>query len=463
MKEKLKILMLGWEFPPILTGGLGIACFGLSKALSKYVELTVIVPQSDAHFPAEGFNLIGLNHFPYPSPMASPEEKVPYDYANFATLHKINIALNPYPVYTSDPSYSIQETQIEPNVPSKFSSSNLELTSPQEFHEMEIMLDSTPGLKASEAYALFQDKDIYGPNIMRKVAAYTEIVCQLSQNLDFDLIHAHDWITFAAALKIKEQSGKPLVVHIHSLETDRVNTDARNEVYFLEKYAMEQADRVVPVSDFTKKNIIQYYGIASEKITTVHNGVESVQKFKQQKENPKEQWVVFLGRVTRQKGPFMILETALKLIKRMPTVRFYVAGLGDQLGHLKYLVDRSGVSSYFVFTGFISKKEVGELLSRADVYFMPSISEPFGLSALEAAQFEVPCIISKQSGVSELMPNALKADFWDTDKFSDLLHGVLNFEGIRETLVSLTRKDLEKINWERSAITVFEKVYQELT
>jgi len=441
LSPKPKVLTLGWEFPPLLTGGLGIACYGLAKALSKYVDLTVIVPQSDPNLPTEHFKLIGLNHIPFTQSESLKEsqlEKLRYDYADFATVKKIDLDLNPYPLEIP----LIESILIQKK-------------------GLELFKEPIIELKASEAFALFQDKDIYGPNIMRKVAAYTEVVCRLSENIDFDMIHAHDWITFAAAIKIKERTGKPLLVHIHSLETDRVHPQARNDVYYIEQAAMQMADRVLPVSQFTRDNIVQYYGIPYQKITPIHNGVEPIQKFKNKKSNQKEKWVVFLGRVTRQKGPFMILETALKLIKRMPEVKFYVAGLGDQLGHLKYLVYENNVQDYFVFTGFISKKEVGELLSRADVYFMPSISEPFGLSAVEAAQFDVPCIISKQSGVSELMPNALKADFWDTDKFSDLLHAVMNFEGIRETLVNLTRKDLEKINWEISARNVFEKVYQD--
>jgi len=441
LKSKLKVLTLGWEFPPLLTGGLGIACYGLAKALSKKVDLTVLVPQSYTGLPTENFQLIGLNHIPFTHKETIKErnlEEIQYRLEDFATVEKIDIELNPYPVYS-------------PFTKTKISAEKNNV----------LLMEPVMELKASEAFALFQDKDIYGPNIMRKVAAYTEVVCRLAENIEFDIIHCHDWITFAAGIKLKEASGKPLVVHIHSLESDRVHPDARNDVYYLEQQGMQMADRVLPVSDFTRQNIIQYYGIPGDKITTVHNGIEPVEKFKNKKDKPGEKWVVFLGRVTRQKGPYMIFETALKLIKRMPEVKFYVAGLGDQLGHLKYLVEQNNIQDYFVFTGFISKAEVGELLSRADVYFMPSISEPFGLSALEAAQFDVPCVISKQSGVSELMPNALKADFWDTNKFSDLLYAVMNFEGIKETLVGLTRKDLEKINWEIAATTIFEKVYKD--
>jgi glycosyltransferase involved in cell wall biosynthesis len=441
LKPKLKVLTLGWEFPPLLTGGLGIACYGLAKSLSKLVDLTVIVPQSNPELPTENFQLIGLNHIPFTKTEGIQEkslEQFQYNYEDFAVVKKIGIELNPYPVYQTQ---FLREISISKN--------------------QTLVQEPLVELRASEAYDLFQDKDIYGPNIMRKVAAYTEVVCRLADSIPFDIIHCHDWITFAAGIKIKEKTGKPLVVHIHSLETDRVHPDARNDVYYLEQSGMQMADRVLPVSDFTAGNIVQFYGIPRNKITTVHNGIEPVHKFKNKKDNPEEKWVVFLGRVTRQKGPYMILETALKLIKRMPHVKFFVAGLGDQLGHLKYLVDQTGMHNSFVFTGFISKKEVGELLSRADVYFMPSISEPFGLSALEAAQFDVPCVISKQSGVSELMPNALKADFWDTNKFSDLLYALLNFEGISETLVNLTEKDLEKITWDRAANTVFKKVYSE--
>ena len=597
MKSRPKILVLGWEFPPLLTGGLGIACYGLSKALAEYADLTVIVPRSDPEFKITQFNLIGLNHIKLEdmshdnseisqrqnrdrSLAEVNRERSDNDYHKFAAVHEIEADFDPYPASSLGKLYRGM-AHFDPGNSSGSGFTTLTHT----------QINKSIVLNAAEAEALFSDMDVYGPNIMRKVAAYTEVVCKLSMTLDFDLIHAHDWITYTAAVRIKQLTGKPMVVHVHSLETDRVDTNARNTVYEIERNGMFAADRILPVSNFTRDNIIAHYGIDPGKLSTVYNGIAPVKAYKTDKPvvikqalekvdrgqadfvntnftpavarantasdnlvdlpaeifnsrfslepdfiyrskeeiykaapysatamdktksgpdqseadlqdlrisnsamlesgqlspemiKPKdlgkkqalvdsnhpdnfnslktEKWVVFLGRVTRQKSPFMMLETARKLVKKMKNVKFFVAGTGDQLGSLKHQVEQEGLEEYFVFTGFISKAEVGLLLSRADVYFMPSISEPFGLSAVEAAQFDVPCVISKQSGVSELLTHALKANFWDTDKFSDLLYAVLNFDGIKETIVGHTRTDLNAITWQNAAKTVSE-IYTEL-
>lgn len=398
----------------MLTGGLGPACYGLSKALSNYVDLTIIIPRSDINFRLEKANIIGLNNL---SPEDIHEELVTHNYQKFSVLEVANVDVDSYPIDV------------------KVNFDNYEIT-PQ------------------EAHTLFADTDSYGPNIMRKVAAYTDLVMKLAEKHEFDIIHAHDWITFPAALKIKQMTKKPLVVHVHSLESDRVHPEARNMVYDIEQEAMQKADRVFPVSNFTKENIVKFYGIHPDKIVPVHNGVDTTQSFKTKKTND-EKWVLFLGRITRQKGPEFLFETAAKLIRKMDNVRFYIAGTGDRLLELKHKTEMSGLQDKILFTGHIGKPQVKDLLSKVDAYFMPSISEPFGLSALEAAQFDVPCVISKQSGVAEVLPNALKADYWDTNKLANYLYGVLNYQGLRETIVENTRKDIQKISWEKAAREVY--------
>lgn len=414
MNRKLKILKLGWEFPPMLTGGLGPACYGLSKALSNYVDLTIIIPRSDINFKLEQANIIGLNHLTYED---IKEEIVTHEYQEFAVLEVANVQVDSYPI---DVKVNLEEYAVT----------------------------------AHEANALFADTDSYGPNIMRKVAAYTDVVLKLAEKHDFDIIHAHDWITFPAALKIKQKTRKPLVVHVHSLESDRVHPGARNMVYDIELEAMQKADRIIPVSNFTKENIVKFYGINPNKIIPVHNGIDSTEAFKIKRAN-NEKWVLFLGRVTRQKGPEFLFETAAKLIKKMDNVRFYIAGTGDRLLELKHKTEMNGLQDKIIFTGHINKTEVRNLLSQVDAYFMPSISEPFGLSALEAAQFDVPCVISKQSGVSEVLPNALKADYWDTNKLANYLYGVLNYQGLKETIIEHTREDIQNVSWEKAAQEVY--------
>ncbi len=404
----------------MLTGGLGPACYGLSKALSNYVDLTIIVPRSDINFKLEQANIIGLNNLTYEDVKL---ELKTHSYKEFAVTETVHVQIDSYPI---DIKMNLEEFTVT----------------------------------GHEANALFADTDSYGPNIMKKVAAYTDMVLKLAAKHDFDIIHAHDWITFPAALKIKQRTRKPLVVHVHSLESDRVHPGARNMVYEIEQEAMQKADMVIPVSHFTKENIIRFYGINPDKITPVHNGIDETTSFKVKRDN-NEKWVLFLGRVTRQKGPEYLFETAAKLIKKMDNVKFYIAGTGDRLLELKHKTEMSGLQDKIIFTGHISKPEVKDLLSKADAYFMPSISEPFGLSALEAAQFDIPCVISRQSGVAEVLPNALKADYWDTNKLANYLYGVLNYDGLKDTLIENTRKDVANVSWEKAAQEVYNS-YQSL-
>ncbi|HRH36084.1 MAG TPA: glycosyltransferase family 4 protein, partial [Catalimonadaceae bacterium] len=324
--------------------------------------------------------------------------------------------------------------------------------------------EEAKALKAPEAIrALYSTNEPYGPNIMQKVATYAEVVSNMALEMDFDVIHAHDWITYPAAVKIKEKTGKPLVIHIHSLETDRVGEKAKgewNRVFEVERIGMEKADRIIPVSRYTQECAMEHYGIPEHKFFPVHNAIDPVPTIRIPNQSG-EKLVLFLGRVTFQKGPDFMVETAWKLLQVYPNVMFFVAGVGDLLDELKQKVLERRIDHKFVFAGFLSKTNVRRILSQADVYFMPSVSEPFGLSALEAAQFDVPCVISSQSGVSEVLPNALKADYWDTEKFANYIYGLLNYDGIREDVVARTKKDIASLSWDDSAQDVME-IYQTL-
>lgn len=417
--NRIRVLMLGWEFPPILTGGLGPACYGLAKALAPFTDLKIILPKSDLNFKMKRVNLIGLNNFAFD---ATTGEMMVDDFRKFLS-----------------PEF-MDETQPAP---------------------AELRIPFASGEVTGEAaQALFKEQDSYGPDIMRKVKAYTEMVHQLSSKIDFDVIHAHDWVTFPAAVHLKQKTGKPLLVHIHSLETDRAHTEARNPVYHIEHQGMLKADRVLPVSAYTKSTIIHHYGISAEKIFPVYNAIENNDIYKVKREDP-EKRILFLGRITRQKGPEFLLETMVKLCGKAKDVKFIVAGNGDQADWLKEQVTAAGLDEQVEFTGFIKRDKVSALLASADAYFMPSVSEPFGLSALEAAQFNVPCVISQQSGVSEVLHNVLKTDCWDTDKFANYLYAVCHYQGLRDTMVQLTANDVKNISWDNSAREVL-KSYKHL-
>lgn len=417
--NRMRVLMLGWEFPPVVTGGLGPACYGLAKALAGFVELKIILPKTDLSFKMKRVNLIGLNHFDYDSLSA---EMVVDDFRKFLAKEFIDE----------------QKPEAAPLHIPYFSNQ----------------------VAGDEAIRLLNDQHSYGPDVMRKVQAYTTLATGLCDQIDFDVIHAHDWMTFPAAIALKKKTNKPLLVHVHALETDRADPKVRNQVYRIEYKAMMQADRVLPVSGYTKHSIIKNYNIPAAKIFPVYNAIDAG-TISKKANTGKERQILFLGRITRQKGPEFLLDTMIKLCNRMQEVKFIVAGNGDQAEWLKDEVTAAGLKDRVDFTGFITRKQITGLLEKVDAYFMPSVSEPFGLSALEAAQFHVPCVISKQSGVSEVLPNVLKADYWDTDKFADQLYAVCKYNGLRETMIKLTANDLKNISWDNSAREVL-KSYKHL-
>jgi len=308
---------------------------------------------------------------------------------------------------------------------------------------------------------LFNDQDTYGPKVMDKVAAYTEAVMHYASLQDFDVIHAHDWLTFPAAVAIKKQSKKPLVIHVHSLETDRTtNPQARNTVYDIEKKAMGMANMVVSVSQYTKECIEKNYQIESHKIQAVHNGIEPYNPAL--KATPKTvNTILFLGRVTPQKGILYLIETASILLKKIENVQFLIAGIGDQLREAMLLSQQKGISDKIKFLGFLSQEKVKETLAETDVFFMPSVSEPFGLAALEAAQFGIPLVLSKQTGAAELLPNSLRANYWETEKFANYLYATLQYKGLKNELRNATLEDVNYATWEVSA-TAVHQIYKKV-
>lgn len=427
-KKRLKVLMLGWEFPPIMAGGLGTACYGLSKALSEYVDLTLILPTTEKPWQMNGkVEMLGLNYYGLDRHLPAPEAE-----ASFTKITKVHYVeagdLNPYP-------FGIAYDEIQYN----------------------------PDLGPEYVRQLYSSKEPYGSNIMEKVRVFGEVVAQLALTMDFDLIHAHDWITYPAAVKIKEATGKPLVLHIHSLETDRVGPTAKtwwNTVYEIEKAGMQAADRLIPVSHYTKDCAVEHYGIDPHKFHPVYNAIDPAPVYRIPREID-EKIVLFLGRITYQKGPEFMAETAFKLLQKYEKVKFFVAGTGDQLNKLKELCHFFGIYDKFIFAGFLNKARVHQILAQADVYFMPSVSEPFGLSALEAAQFGIPCVLSEQSGVAEVMDHALKADYWDTDSFANYIYALLNYEGLRREMTENTNEELDDMSWDDSAQDVV-AVYETL-
>lgn len=404
--------MLGWEFPPIINGGLGVACHDLSSAMSEYADITMVVPKSSPDFKMKNMNLIGINNIDVDSldhSFGHIAAKLPFK------LHTVPADLNPY--------YS--ESSGEAN-------------------------KAGATLSGKEKLKSFNIESLYGGDIINKVFQYADITTSISAKLEFDVIHAHDWMTMLAGIQIKQQTGKPLVMHIHSLEVDRSGVDSKGWVYDLEKKGMEYADLLMPVSNFTAQNIHQYYGISKEKMTVIHNGSCVVKPYKS-KRRFKEKTVLFVGRLTRQKGPERFLDIASKVLKKNADVRFVMAGTGD---YFRSMIEKSSgenIGNRFHMTGFLNSNKLRGLFSETDVYCMPSVSEPFGLSAVEAAQFGIPCVISKQSGVSEVLSGALTFDHWDINKAASCILNLLDNSTLRKKIVKDAAKNLDKISWGISA------------
>lgn len=429
-----KVMMLGWEFPPVINGGLGVACLGLAKAMRQHVDLSIILPKSDPNYVVEQVELIGLNNL---------------------TLQEIH----DYQAYTT--AYSIFEdvTFIQAEI-SAYGSDPQRVTTP----EKNVSISSKTDVKTTQLkqdLALFEFGDLYGNDLIDRVRQYAHYVVQVAKDKEFDVIWAHDWMTYLAGVELKKATGKPLVIHVHATTYDRGGEQARGWVYDIEKYGMLNADAILPVSEYTGKVCVEHFGADPSKITPIHNGVEWVDTFKEKKSFP-ETLVLFLGRITGQKGPEKFLEIADQVIQKNKKVRFVMAGSGDQLKRIIETGAFKHIGDKFHFTGFLNKQKVNRLLAMTDIYCMPSVSEPFGLSALEAAQFGIPVIISKQSGAAEVMSGALKTDFWDVDLTAQYILDLMEDKEFAGRVVEAGFNDLKNLTWENAASKIMQ-VFNELT
>ncbi|MEM9479649.1 MAG: glycosyltransferase family 4 protein [Verrucomicrobiota bacterium] len=429
---RLRVLMLGWEFPPVINGGLGIACHGLGKAIGKFVDLTFVVPKVDPDFAVENVNLVGLDNLPLDEFALVKNART---LSSVADVIEIESDLSPY--IDADPAVVLR------NDPSP------------------VREDSPPpGRRSVEA---FRGANLYGDDVHHKVTEFARAAGVIASHNPYDVIHAHDWMTFPAGLEAKRTTGKPLVLHVHSLSYDRAGPDGRGWVHEVEKNAMEEADVVIPVSQYTGSIVTGHYGIDPSKVFPVHNGAENVETFRTRKPFP-EKLVLFLGRLTFQKGPEYFLNIAAKVLEKKRDVRFVVAGTGDKLKQLIEHGAYKDVGDRLHFTGFLNKAKVNELLSMTDVYCMPSVSEPFGLSAIEAAQYGIPAVISKQSGVAEVLQRARKADFWDVDLMAEHILDLLEDPSAREDAIRASLEDQKNCTWERAAeriVDIYEQTIHE--
>jgi len=425
----MKALMFGWEFPPHISGGLGTACYGLTKALMKHdVEIIFVVPKAYGDEETESIRLVDASDVV----IDIKDEKFREMISKLSYL-EIDSTLIPY---ADDEEYFRITEQL------------------------------SKGVKAEQLSIKTQKYSFqggYGKNLMEEVKRYALVGAEVARQHQFDIIHSHDWLTYMAGAEAKRISGKPLVVHMHATEFDRSGESVNQLVYDIERAGMEAADIVVAVSHLTRNVVINRYGIAPEKVITVHNGVEpaSTNQFVDAEKKVDEKIVTFLGRITFQKGPEYFIEAAHKVLKRDPNVRFVMAGSGDLLPKMIRRVASLGIATKFHFTGFLKGDDVDKMFGMSDVYVMPSVSEPFGISPLEAMRSNVPVIISKQSGVAEVLKYAIKIDFWDIDAMADAIYGLLHYNSLPEMFKQYGKEEVESIKWDQAGKKV-KDIYENL-
>ena len=420
----MRVLMFGWEFPPHITGGLGTACFGLVKGLTKHgVDVLFVVPKAFGDESKEGFRLLNASDI-----SIDFTETINQEYWNKIKYMEIGSNLIPY-VGPDDFEMTIEEERLKRS-------------------------SQTQNVFGKR----FQFSGKYGKNLMEEVARYAIVASAIAQKNTFDVIHAHDWLTYPAGIAAKQMSGKPLVVHVHATEFDRSGEHVNQTVYDLERVGMEEADLVITVSNLTRQIVIDKYGIPEEKVITVHNAVEPIDKpeIEEVRKHVKEKIVTFLGRVTYQKGPDYFIEAANKVLQKDSNVRFVMAGSGDLLNRMIRRVAQLKIATKFHFTGFLAGNDVDTMFAMSDVYVMPSVSEPFGISPLEAMRSNVPVVISKQSGVAEVLKHALKVDFWDIDALADAIYGLLHYEGLQKMFRRYGKDEVDNLKWDNAAFKVLE-------
>ncbi len=422
----MKVLMFGWEFPPHITGGLGTACYGLVKGLAKHgLDIVFVVPRLFGDEDNRSAFLLDAGE------VEINERNFSYDeYWKNIKYYEIGSNLVPY-VTPQDFKKMIQESKLESHTTSE---------------------------NVFRAKYKFSGK--YGQDLYEEVSRYALVASVLAKENQHDVIHAHDWLTYPAGIAAKKASGKPLVIHVHATEFDRSGENVNQYVFDIEKKGMEVADRIITVSHLTRNIVIERYGIHPDKVVTVHNAVENLgnDDIIQNKGFP-EKLVTFLGRITYQKGPDYFVEAANMVLQKDSNVRFVMAGSGDMLYRMIRRVGQLGISNRFQFAGFLKGEDVDRLFSISDVYVMPSVSEPFGISPLEAMRSSVPVIISKQSGVAEVLKYAVKVDFWDVDALSDAIYGLLNYQGLSKMFRNHGREEVDNLKWDNSARNV-KKVYE---
>lgn len=416
----MKALMFGWEFPPHILGGLGTASYGLTKGMhaNGNMDITFVIPK------------------PY-----GDEEK------GFARI----IGACDTPVAWRDVSWDYVQHRIG------------NVMDPQLYFDLRDHIYADFNYMHLNDLGCIEFSGRYPDNLMEEINNYSIVAGVIARTIHCDVIHSHDWLTYPAGIHAKKITGKPLVIHVHATDFDRSRGNVNPVVFAIEKDGMENADHIICVSNLTRRTVIEKYGINPDKVSTVHNAVYPLPTdyLEIERHPSKDKVVTFLGRITMQKGPEYFVEAAAKVLKKNRNVRFVMAGSGDMMDEMIKLAAKRGIADRFHFTGFLKGKQVYEMLRDSDVYIMPSVSEPFGISPLEAMQMGVPSIISKQSGCAEILDNVIKTDYWDIDAMADAIHSIISYPALHKQLKEDGLKEIDTITWEKAGkkvIDIYEKV-----
>jgi len=473
----MKVLMFGWEFPPHITGGLGTACFGLTKALSSFdnMDISFVVPKAYGDEDKNVANIVNAEAVEVDESVVTEKQnslketilninKENYTSENvdeniFDRIKYIEIFSGLKPYLSPE---IFEKSEHKKTITDKKLSINKEgkVIYFVDGKEVEIELPSDFYTENNRTYLRFSGK--YGQSLINEVFNYALIGREIAKTDNFDLIHAHDWLTYPAGVAAQKMSGKKLVIHVHATEYDRSGENVNTVVFEIEKYGMHNADKIIAVSELTRQTVINKYSIAPEKVTVVHNAVvpieTSVDKFKK---NIDEKIVTFLGRITFQKGPEYFVEAAYKVLQKTDNVRFVMAGSGDLFYRMIRRAAELKIADKFHFTDFLKGEDVEHMFAISDVYVMPSVSEPFGISPLEAMRSNVPVIISKQSGVAEILHHAIKVDFWDIDAIADSIYGLIKYDGLQKMFRKFGKAEVDSLKWENPATKV-KDIYEEM-
>ncbi|MDD2798556.1 MAG: glycosyltransferase family 4 protein [Bacteroidales bacterium] len=418
----MKALMFGWEFPPHILGGLGTASFGLTRGMVDCgdMDITFVIPKPWGDEDKSFLKIIGANC----TPIAWRDHSEEY------VQQRIG--------YCTEPK--------------------------EYFHLRNHIYADFNHLGYLNDLGCIEFSGRYPENLLEEINNYSIVAGVIARSDNFDVIHSHDWLTYPAGIHAKKVTGKPLVIHVHATDFDRSRGNVNPTVFGIEKDGMYWADKIITVSEMTRQTVIDKYHIDPRKVITVHNAVEPVSPEIEAIvpiRNTKDKVVTFLGRITMQKGPEYFVEAAHRVLQRTKNVRFVMAGSGDKMNEMIRLASARGIADRFHFTGFLKGKQVYEMLKSSDVYIMPSVSEPFGISPLEAMQVGVPSIISHQSGCAEILTNVIKIDYWDIEAMADAIYSIVTYPAMYEHLKIEGKNEVDQIVWEKAGQKVID-IYKEV-